>query len=842
MGGPTGVTPPAKPTPPKVTPPPVREKRILRIEDPNTHVALDLKEISKTTEKKKEGGEEKSVSETSASGAASETTASEASAAVVAPPAPAPPAEPVLPAPPAPPAPPAVVPPAPPAAPAPPAPFEQAISEEQPKEFVKKEAFRTDGTRKMTYSADELLSHRAANTALPPHIETATLSALFNLKREDSSRGKDNWNSGSKGPPPPPRRQNSRQNSRGLDDSWGGRRAPPGALRHQASRDLPALHRSATAYKVGQTASADPEEELSQKALKGLLNKITPDNFMKITDQIVAKINERKKAKTLMGFINQIFDKALAESTFAELYADLVSKLIPALPDLTDDDDNVVNFRRALLNKCQEEFDYGVCAMKAVAEREKHKDEEQTDQDKADMVLEQTARKRMLGNIIFVGQLYRFGVLIEAVMHTCVRQLLEETVDPRPEDIEVLCRLMSTVGRPMDASTREIKGKDGQVIKTSDMMEVYFRRIEMLSSSDKLDMRHRFMLKDLLDLRRSGWRERRKSEGPKKISDIHKDASKDARMKRTDSTMSRGKSGPGGGGRGGRDGRDGRDDGMRRDKSRTFDRVDAPPRTFSKNRAQEQTSLRPQSSMRRSPSSGAAMNDSSNGTARQERSEAETETSTEVSESTAVESEATSANATSLSEAELARKVKTILEELYTNKDEAEAVKEMNDLAAAGDAVIKQAVVTSMDMKSFDGELLGQALAAFDKADAAAFDSATNKILAELADLVVDVPMATKYCGRIFADLIAAGKLDLSSVLSHAATADLEPPPDGEDTMLVDGGDALKLAREILGRVTASKEDGETVSVSKEAIAALMPKTDRSDDAAEAILKEFNLG
>ena len=59
---------------------------------------------------------------------------------------------------------------------------------------------------------------------------------------------------------------------------------------------------------MGQTTSADPEEELSQKALKALLNKITPDNFLKITEQIVAKINERKKAKTLMGFINQIFD------------------------------------------------------------------------------------------------------------------------------------------------------------------------------------------------------------------------------------------------------------------------------------------------------------------------------------------------------------------------------------------------------------------------------------------------------------------------------------------------------------------------------------------------------
>ena len=338
----------------------------------------------------------------------------------------------------------------------------------------------------------------------------------------------------------------------------------------------------------------------------------------------------------------------------------------------------------------------------------------------------------------------------------------------------------------------------------------------MLSSSDKLDMRHRFMLKDLLDLRKGGWKERRKSEGPKKISDIHKDASKDARMKRTDSTMSRSKSGS-----------------MRREKSsRNFERVDAPPRTFSKNRAQEQTSLRPQSFMRRSPSSGAPMSDGS----RQERPE-RSERSDATSESAASET----VSAKPLSEEELARKMKTILEELYTNKDEAEGVKEMKDLAAAGDATVKQAVITSMDMKAFDADLLSKALVAFDKADGAAFDSAANKILAELADLVVDVPLATKHCGRIFADLVIAGKLDLSSVLAHAATADLEPPPEGEDTMLVDGGDALKLAREILGRVTSAKEEGETVSVSKDAIAALMPQMDRSDEAAEAILKEYNL-
>jgi len=62
----------------------------------------------------------------------------------------------------------------------------------------------------------------------------------------------------------------------------------------------------------------------------------------------------------------------------------------------------------------------------------------------------------------------------------------------------------------MDASQREIKRVDGTSIKTTDMMEVYFRRIEALISSNALDARHSFMLQDLVDLRRENWVERRK--------------------------------------------------------------------------------------------------------------------------------------------------------------------------------------------------------------------------------------------------------------------------------------------------------------------------------------------
>lgn len=50
-------------------------------------------------------------------------------------------------------------------------------------------------------------------------------------------------------------------------------------------------------------------------------------------------------------------------------------RLNPLLPELKDEEDNLVQFRRQLLNKCQEEFEAGAMAMKAVTEREKQNKE-----------------------------------------------------------------------------------------------------------------------------------------------------------------------------------------------------------------------------------------------------------------------------------------------------------------------------------------------------------------------------------------------------------------------------------------------------------------------------------
>lgn len=132
-------------------------------------------------------------------------------------------------------------------------------------------------------------------------------------------------------------------------------------------------------------------------------------------------------------------------------------------------------------------------------------------------------------------------MLTEKIMHACITTLLGNVDTPRGEDIECLCKLLATVGRPLDQSTA----------KTRPLMEVYFQRIEALSKSQALDSRLRFLLKDLIDLRNNQWVERRKKEGPKTIDEIHREARDElARQRAADMRQ-----GPGGGGdrRGGND-------------------------------------------------------------------------------------------------------------------------------------------------------------------------------------------------------------------------------------------------------------------------------------------------
>lgn len=57
------------------------------------------------------------------------------------------------------------------------------------------------------------------------------------------------------------------------------------------------------------------------------------------------------------------------------------------------------------------------------------------------------ARRRSLGNIKFIGELFKLKMLTETIMHDCVVKLLK---NHDKESLECLCRLLSTIGKDLD--------------------------------------------------------------------------------------------------------------------------------------------------------------------------------------------------------------------------------------------------------------------------------------------------------------------------------------------------------------------------------------------------------
>lgn len=57
------------------------------------------------------------------------------------------------------------------------------------------------------------------------------------------------------------------------------------------------------------------------------------------------------------------------------------------------------------------------------------------------------ARRRSMGNIKFIGELFKLKMLTEVIMHDCIVKLLKNHDD---ESLECLCRLLSTIGKDLD--------------------------------------------------------------------------------------------------------------------------------------------------------------------------------------------------------------------------------------------------------------------------------------------------------------------------------------------------------------------------------------------------------
>ena len=137
-------------------------------------------------------------------------------------------------------------------------------------------------------------------------------------------------------------------------------------------------------------------------------------------------------------------------------------------------------FRKYLLNRCQEEFERG-WKVNLPPKPEGVTDEVAMLSD--EYYIAAAAKRRGLGLVKFIGELYKLGMLTERIMHECTKRLLDFEGVPEEAEVESLCNLLRTIGASLDASE-----------KGPAMMDAYFARIGLMMDMPGLPSRLKFML------------------------------------------------------------------------------------------------------------------------------------------------------------------------------------------------------------------------------------------------------------------------------------------------------------------------------------------------------------
>ena len=321
------------------------------------------------------------------------------------------------------------------------------------------------------------------------------------------------------------------------------------------------LNKAENAWKPG---VKDPKviEELDdvtklKKGVLAILNKLCPQKFDILVEKFTAlPITTQVHLQECMELI---FEKAVDEPGFSVAYARMCQVLQMKKVLVENSETETVNFRKLLISRCQKEFDKDY--MESL-DRDKYRADmaaAQTDDDRKQIKavfeqMEMKLRRRSLGNIRFIGELYKLQMLTARIMHECVKKLLKTTDE---ESLECLCRLLTTVGQVLDQETKQRLSKGPQ--NGLNDLSVYFTEMKKITQDKKVCSRVRFLMQDVIELRVADWKLRREIAGPKNIEQIHADVAKEE----LNAKLNQISSGPPGPMPGRRDERSGRNDDRR---------------------------------------------------------------------------------------------------------------------------------------------------------------------------------------------------------------------------------------------------------------------------------------
>ncbi|RYY33706.1 hypothetical protein EON62_03985, partial [archaeon] len=295
--------------------------------------------------------------------------------------------------------------------------------------------------------------------------------------------------------------------------------------------------------------AVDPVEEM-ERALMALCNKLSRENFEVIMEQILKlEINTQSK---LQRVAEVIFEKALIDEFFQDLYADLCEKLAKKAESWTNScmqvqfyeehatgkgwyfaaskgadaewvgpfetEDaatkrvkSLLSFKALLLSRAQKEFDKGNQAKSmmnqlAALEANRVADAATWTREQQDAYLQTRAEyelrrdqllKRTASNVKFVGQLFRANMIMPNVLRFVINNLLKPQANEVPDldFLAAVCDLFMIVGGRMDNPASTLQPD----------LESWMGQLIRYSNDRRVPSRQQFACMDVIELRNKGW-------------------------------------------------------------------------------------------------------------------------------------------------------------------------------------------------------------------------------------------------------------------------------------------------------------------------------------------------
>ena len=240
--------------------------------------------------------------------------------------------------------------------------------------------------------------------------------------------------------------------------------------------------------------------------LTELLNILTVDNYEEIKNLIYDKISSIIEYQD--KFLDVLFQKAINEKAFVNLYAKLCKELDNSLPQRMENkqNDGKTNkkdpsvFRNKLLDKCREIFkiDNNTKINEYIKE---------TDPYEREIKL----KKFILGNVNFIGELIRNKILSRKNVYGCINNLFKrfekEGGDRQLKliNLEGIVILIDKFGTLMNSQL--IKINEIELRDFEKKIDDYIEKLELIQSKENIPGFIKYKIINLIEKKKANWKE-----------------------------------------------------------------------------------------------------------------------------------------------------------------------------------------------------------------------------------------------------------------------------------------------------------------------------------------------